>query len=261
MSVYVYTTLNAPAGTNGTGAHGINDSGQIVGTYQNATGKHGFLESGGTYITLDDPYATLGTTNASDINDAGQIVGSFQNATGSHGFHLEWRSTILWAPKAPLNGISTFSNGPGSTSARVVGSYQDATGVHGFLLSIASYYTLIDGVYTPVDTYTTIDGPAGFNTGAMGINRAGQIVGSYQDAKGVHGFLLSGGTYTTLDDPLATNGTYANDINDAGEIVGYYQNASGDHGFLFSGGTYTTLDDPASFVTDAPGISNTGAGS
>ena len=113
MSVYVYTTLNAPAGTNGTGAHGINNLGQIVGTYQNATGKHGFLESGGTYITLDDPYATLGTTNASDINDAGQIVGSFQNATGSHGFHLEWRSTILWAPKAPLQTASApFQTAP-----------------------------------------------------------------------------------------------------------------------------------------------------
>jgi hypothetical protein len=54
----------------------------------------------------------------------------------------------------------------------------------------------------------------------------GQIVGSYSNASGGHGFLLSGGTYTTLDDPLATNGTTANGINALGQIVGGYANAS-----------------------------------
>ena len=51
-------------------------------------------------------------------------------------------------------------------------------------------------------------------------------------------------TYTTLDDPLATNGTVAYGINATGQIVGSYTNVSGAHGFLLSGGTYTTLDDP-----------------
>jgi len=57
----------------------------------------------------------------------------------------------------------------------------------------------------PVYNYTTIDDPSatdratGF-TVASGINTAGQIVGSYGHF-GSHGFLLSGGTFTTLDDP------------------------------------------------------------
>ena len=42
-----------------------------------------------------------------------------------------------------------------------------------------------------------------------------------------HGYLYNGGTYTAIDDPLGTNGTYAQGINDAGEIVGYYYDASG----------------------------------
>jgi probable HAF family extracellular repeat protein len=50
-------------------------------------------------------------------------------------------------------------------------------------------------------------------------------------------------TYTTLDDPSATNGTQAVGINDAGQIVGWYDNASGSNGFLYSGGTYPTLDE------------------
>ena len=70
--------------------------------------------------------------------------------------------------------------------------------------------------------------------------------GVYIDSSGtLHGFLDSGGIYTTLDDPLGAKGTVANGINDAGQIVGYYVDSSGTpHGFLYSGGTYTTLDDP-----------------
>jgi probable HAF family extracellular repeat protein len=48
--------------------------------------------------------------------------------------------------------------------------------------------------------------------------------------------LLSGGTYTTLDDPLVTLGTLAYGINATGQIVGLYKNATGYHGFLLSGG-------------------------
>jgi len=77
-----------------------------------------------------------------------------------------------------------------------------------------------------------------------GINDAGQIVGWY--GSGVqHGFLYSGGAYTTLDDPLSTIATFATGINDAGQIVGYYEDSSGvDHSFLYSDGKYTAFDDP-----------------
>ncbi len=94
----------------------------------------------------------------------------------------------------------------------------------------------------------TLNGPLGINgTEAFGINDAGQIVGVYEDSSGTfHGFLYSGGTYITLNDPLGTGATtYATGINDAGQIVGYYDDSSGaEHGFLYSDGTYTTLDDP-----------------
>ena len=91
----------------------------------------------------------------------------------------------------------------------------------------------------PVHVFTTLDAPSATNSFAEGINTAGEIVGFYKTATSTNSFLLSGGTYTTLADPLATNDTEASAINNAGQIVGAYVNGSGHHGFLLSGGTYT----------------------
>jgi hypothetical protein len=55
----------------------------------------------------------------------------------------------------------------------------------------------------PVQTFTTLNDPlAPSGTQPVGINAAGDIVGIYVTATGVDGFLLSGGTYTTIADPL-----------------------------------------------------------
>jgi probable HAF family extracellular repeat protein len=104
-------------------------------------------------------------------------------------------------------------------------------------------------------TFSTLDDPLGINMGAQqhyatvaqGINDQGQIVGYYYDSGGnQHGFLYSGGTYTTLDDPLATGTTLPYSINDPDQIVGFYSGIGTFplHGFLYSGGTFTTLNDP-----------------
>jgi probable HAF family extracellular repeat protein len=113
--------------------------------------------------------------------------------------------------------------------------------------------------------FQTIDDPLGVNgTEAVGINARGQIVGVYFDASTVsHGFLLSGGQYTTLDDPNAGagafQGTTAEGINARGQIVGFYTDANDvNHGFLLSGGQYTTLDVPNASDTAATGINSSG---
>jgi probable HAF family extracellular repeat protein len=49
---------------------------------------------------------------------------------------------------------------------------------------------------------------------AVAINAAGQIVGNYNDSSGgLHGFLYSGGVYTTIDAPLGAQGTVVYGIN------------------------------------------------
>ncbi|TMK19695.1 MAG: hypothetical protein E6G75_05815, partial [Alphaproteobacteria bacterium] len=99
----------------------------------------------------------------------------------------------------------------------------------------------------PVQTFTSLNDPLAIQgTQAVGINAAGDIVGFYATATSINGFLLSGGAYTTIVDPLDTKHlTQPLGINTAGQIVGRYDTASGDHGFLLSGGTYTTIDDPS----------------
>ena len=84
--------------------------------------------------------------------------------------------------------------------------------------------------------------PGALFTTAAGVNNAGTIVGNYVDASGItHGFMLSGTSVTTIDDP---NGiaTYCEGINSSGAIVGEYTRSNDDnHGFLFQNGVFTDI--------------------
>jgi probable HAF family extracellular repeat protein len=114
--------------------------------------------------------------------------------------------------------------------------------------------------------FTTLDPPGSTSTAVNGINADGRVVGNYYDAGGTqHGFLLSGGLYTTLDVPGAStgaggtsqNGTSANGINSAGNIVGLFYDEGGTrHGYRLSGGSFTTLDPPGSDRTQALSIND-----
>ena len=88
-------------------------------------------------------------------------------------------------------------------------------------------------------------------TVAQGINDTGQIVGGY-NSLGTHGFLLAGGTLTTL--PVAL----AHAINDTGQIVGLSIDAVGSHGFLDTAGIFSTIDVPGASITEAFGINDKG---
>jgi probable HAF family extracellular repeat protein len=103
----------------------------------------------------------------------------------------------------------------------------------------------------------------GIPTHLTSINASGQIVGYFSNGaveNGIHhGFLYSGGTYTTIDPPGSTY-TDVYSINASGEIVGSYQDASvgASHGFVDNAGTYTTLDAPGATQTNALAINDLG---
>jgi probable HAF family extracellular repeat protein len=187
-----YTTIDPPGAANQPGpsfttnidqAADINDRGEIVGGYTDASGvTHGYLLAGGQYITLNDPNGVW--TFATGINDRGKIVGFYMDSQGvDHSFLLsQGRYTTLDDPSAGTGaGQGTFAYMI-NQSGQITGWYVDAEGAtHGFVLS--------DG------HYTTLDDPDGVGiTFAEGINDQRQIVGFYFDSNGLaHGFLATPG--------------------------------------------------------------------
>ncbi|MGH9567738.1 MAG: hypothetical protein ACRD4I_17320, partial [Candidatus Angelobacter sp.] len=87
-------------------------------------------------------------------------------------------------------------------------------------------------------TFHEITVPGSQSTAANNINNRFQVVGFFADSSGTHGFLLSQGTYKTLNYPTVPNFTVATGINDADEVVGYFFNTA-EHGFIDRGGTFT----------------------
>jgi hypothetical protein len=72
-------------------------------------------------------------------------------------------------------------------------------------------------------------------------------------APGTHGYLLSGGNFSTIDVPGISFG-FASEINSRGEIVGSYFNGQSFR-YLLSGGNYIPIDARAQF----PGATFTNA--
>jgi probable HAF family extracellular repeat protein len=246
-AAFTFTTIADPLANQGTYPNGINDAGEIAGTYYTSSNYYGFTDVAGTLTTISDPLATEGTF-AQGINNAAQIVGFYQNASGTYGF-------------LDINGTFTTINDPLATYTAAYGINDageivgDASNTSGFL-----YY---QGTFTMINDPLAVRG-----TRVTGINDAGQIVGVYYDANyQPHGFLDTAGTFTDIDDPLAQSGyyggTYVEGINDSDQIVGFYSagpNVFGTvNGFLDSGGTFTTVNDPLGVMgSNIDGINDAG---
>src|SRR5437016_4833750 len=80
---YQFITIDVP-GSKNTDLYSINNSGQIVGRFDDKDGVHGFLYDAGAITPIDVPGA-LGT-QTTGINNSGQIVGLFNDKLGEHGF-------------------------------------------------------------------------------------------------------------------------------------------------------------------------------
>ena len=80
-------TLLAVPGARSAEATDINNLGQIVGNFTDASGAdRGFLFSAGTYTVIDRPGYANGGTRLGGINDAGSIVGSSHDYSNPFSF-------------------------------------------------------------------------------------------------------------------------------------------------------------------------------
>jgi hypothetical protein len=236
QAAWDFVTLQDP-GAVSTTASGINDFGQIVGSYVDGSGNtNGFGYSGTSYTTIDVPAAAA--TTASGISNSGQITGSYVDISGgNHGFTQTGFVGTSTSFDNPGGIGATYGSGINS-SGTVVGSYYNGSTTLGYSKSGASF--------------TDVNYPGSVTTQALGINDLGTTVGSFYDGTLTHGFVLSASVYTQMDDPLGVEGTVVTGVNSLGDEAGYYTDGGGvQHGFVDLNGTFFNVDDPN--AGDSPG--------
>ena len=248
-----YTTVDVP-GAIETGASSINNLGQIVGGYVLPDGsRHGFLYSGGTFTTIDDPNSTTMTSEALGINNSGQIVGAFDlnSPEGGHQFEgahaFLYNAGIFTTLDYPAAGVTHTTASRINNSSNIVGVYRFNGPGNGFLDAGGAFSTV------------NVPAALGCCTHDNGINDAGDIVGQYKatDISPHQGFMDLVGVFTTLNVPGAFD-TIAEDINNSRDVVGTYRSLSGNFGFLYSGGVFSTIAFPGARATLAIGINDQG---
>jgi uncharacterized membrane protein len=193
-----------------------------------------------TDVNVSFPGAT-GTT-VYKINNSGQMVGQWTDQFHArHGFLLSGGTyTSIDCPSPYTQSTAAFGI---NNLGNIVGWCARPGGINGFY-GVSVGFLLSGGVFT----FLTDPGSyGGASVQAYDINDSGQIVGLYTDPClcRQHGFLFSGGIYTTLDAGLGS--TIALGINNTGKVVGNTQvNFGGgdDHSFLLDGGVYTIFDPP-----------------
>lgn len=254
------TALNL--GTN-SWAHGINNSGQVVGWWQapSSTG-HGALWNGTTLTDLGllngpDDAAPIRDSNAQDINNLGQIVGHSSTSIGSDGFDMH---AAIWN-----GGIATDLGTIAGWRASYANSINDQGQVVGWSFGFVNGYwiehaTLWNGT-TAIDLGTL----GGKFSRANQINEQGLIVGYADQTAGSSehtrratiwdgGYAVDLNTY--LDPDLANAGWVldeATGINDSGSIVGVALNTRNGQslGFLMS---VTAVPEPEAYALMLAGL-------
>ncbi|HVX67403.1 MAG TPA: PEP-CTERM sorting domain-containing protein [Bryobacteraceae bacterium] len=208
----VFTPIAYP-GALMTVAVGLSNTGQVAGWYLDGSAiQHGFLWNDGAYSGYDVPDAS--TTYLSDVNSSGSLLGGYCAGETCHGFFTD------------ASGVHDLDV-PGSDSTSPA-SINDRGAIAGYYLVSGygiGFVRAPDGAVTPIeyhdpDVPVGITAPSGINNSGtiagyigykyhgflwrdgtfenfnvaavtlpMGINDRGQVVGTYQDAAGEHGFL------------------------------------------------------------------------
>lgn len=244
------------AGSQQTEIYKINDDGDMVGTYVDATGRHGFLRTEGTDLTLDVPAAdwtmASGLTNR-DANGKITIVGQYWSGNRLQGFFAEYD------PNGGANPL-TYTLTPAAIRVHTMPwDINDGQVIVGCTHSAGAAdmlpWLLVGGSFLTAADQSSM---------YTGINGSGGITGFWYEPSLAAGrsFILKGQTTEWFKAFANASHTRSYDINDSGATVGYYFGQPGNpgmHGFVrLADGTTTSFDVPGAVMTHAYGINNSG---
>jgi probable HAF family extracellular repeat protein len=244
-----FTHLPAGDSASQTQAIGINNSSRfpkIVGFYTDSnTGfTHGFLDTNGVQVTVDDPAGSapnvpMPVQNLLGVNDAHQAAGFWMDSNGNeHGFVVNFNSSATELSFAEIS--PSLFKGAVATQASNINNYHVVCGFwtdnnkisHGFYGELNRHYTTFD---------VEIDRVKAMSTQAFGCNDNGDIVGQFTDANGeLHGFIYHDGRFRQFDAPgssqvpvFGVQGTLINGIDGLGDIVGFFSDGKSNvNGFV-----------------------------
>jgi probable HAF family extracellular repeat protein len=103
----------------------------IVGLFNDAVRRHGFVVQDGVFYPYDVPSATIKLTAIWDMNPSGQFVGTFVDGTGRHGFlQNPDGSAPVQVDVTGHTNTTVLGINPGGV---IVGTYTIGSATHGFV--------------------------------------------------------------------------------------------------------------------------------
>jgi hypothetical protein len=197
-----------------------------------------------TFVFFTDINATptAQETDTYGLNNGAVIAGDYVDSSSvQHGMLLTSLATLV--PKLTSVDRADCVTTPGSTSIAFysVNSSGVAAGWCTNKTTTQIGFTYSQGKFTDISI------PEATLVNAIGINDAGDVVGTYVVGGVQHGYLLHGSTLTTLDPPGVTSLATCWGINNAGVITCYGINANGGYSSFITadqGKTYTPFHDP-----------------
>ena len=243
-------------GSTVTAVNAINDNNIIVGTYEMADGiEHGFYGTlAGDYTTFDFDAINDSGTVVRDIDNRGDMTGT-ANLTQQDTLNLveferfaNGSMKLIETRHKPLHGVAGgISPKKGTFAAE---NWNEDLTTDGFLGRRANAKTELELGFTATKVRP------------RDVADSGDVVGYYKTTGGYQGFLLRGGTVTTLNYPDANAAsTLPQGVNPGQMITGYWQDADfNEFAFIYDEkkATYTPITVPGFPNSTADGINRAG---
>src|SRR5438128_3572948 len=185
------------------------------------------------FVGQFDYPGTGNQTRPQKINSTGDIAGVFVDTSAASRGFIRFSNGNFSPPIADPNATSNFTEGRGINDSRLVcGDYLDSAGA-------------FEGFFLSGHTFTNYDIEPTF-TIVLGVNNAGDFVGSVIPSSGIQsGFLSIGGVVTEFTVPNAS-ATLDYQLNTTNQSCGYWVDSSAvTHGYWRdSDGTIHSPIDP-----------------